>query len=251
MDASGVLRLTNGWGGFTSDEKVVIEMAEEQPLHGSREPTDLTAPRASGSIRRTTTMDGSYPEGLDGPLILVGRGRDLLTSLSGGSTILAEAGIRLHIGFAAGPSISSIDVYPGVPGVSALVGRTPSRGFRGCIDETTSAVRGSLAYLLLDEIPVSTLVSGYALHVQGDTNTAGDVEPAASRSGVAVSGSLRRLPGRRGDHDESGARQPAAGLSGTRSARRRRPERSSELARDACTRDQWSPTTKTAGRDHR
>ena len=117
-------------------------------------------------------MDGSYPEGLDGRLVLVGHGRDLLTPRPGAFTILAEAGIRMDVGFSAGPSIASIDIYPGVPGVSALVGRTPSKGFRGLIEETTSAVRGSLAYLLLDEIPVSTLVSGYARLAQGDTDPA-------------------------------------------------------------------------------
>ena len=36
-------------------------------------------------------------------------------------------------------------------------------GFRAVIDERTDARRGSIEYLLLDEIPVSTLVSGYAI----------------------------------------------------------------------------------------
>ena len=146
-------------------------MTQAESLHGTHEPTDRTPPRAAGSIRRTTTMDGLYPEGLEGPLLLIGRGRDLVTTASGAAEVIGEAHLRVDVQFPAGPSIAAIQVDPDVAGVGGLIGNTPSKGFRGLIDDTTSASRGSLAYLLLDDIPVATLVSGYALHVLGHSRT--------------------------------------------------------------------------------
>ena len=49
------------------------------------------------------------------------------------------------------------------PGLDALIGRRASTGFRRVIDEAVDVPRGSLGYLLLDEVPAATLVSGYAM----------------------------------------------------------------------------------------
>lgn len=147
-------------------------MGDDEHLYGTRQPTGGTPGRAPGSVRRTTSMDALHPEGLNGPLLIVGRGRDLLTARRGRPTVVAEAHLRVNIEFPAGPSIAGIEVHPDLSGVAGLVGKRPSAGFRSLIDETTSAVHGSLLYLLLDDIPVSTLVSGYALHSQGDTRPA-------------------------------------------------------------------------------
>jgi hypothetical protein len=57
----------------------------------------------------------------------------------------------------------AVTCEPAVDGVDALVGRVASTGFRAVIDSSTSANSGDLSYLLLDEIPVATLVSGYSV----------------------------------------------------------------------------------------
>ena len=60
----------------------MIRPKEHLPLHGTRAPTPLTPRHRPRSVRRTTTVDVEYPEGLDGPLILTGRGCNLCTHLN-------------------------------------------------------------------------------------------------------------------------------------------------------------------------
>ena len=52
-------------------------------------------PRRAGSVRRTVTMDFTWPEGLAGDTVLDGRARDLRTSEDGTVTVLAEAALGL------------------------------------------------------------------------------------------------------------------------------------------------------------
>ena len=65
------------------------------------------------------------------------------------------------------------------------IGRRASTGFRAVIDEAVDVPRGSLGYLLLDEIPAATLVSGYAMAAaaeRGELDIEGDeVERRRSR----------------------------------------------------------------------
>ena len=44
-------------------------------------------PRRAGSLRRTTTMDFTWPDGLAGDTVLDGRGRDLRTNGDGTATV--------------------------------------------------------------------------------------------------------------------------------------------------------------------
>src|SRR5215469_8466706 len=52
-------------------------------------------PRRAGSVRRTTTMDFTWPDGLAGDTVLDGRGRDLLTGGDGTVAVLAEASLAV------------------------------------------------------------------------------------------------------------------------------------------------------------
>jgi hypothetical protein len=87
----------------------------------------------------------------------------LVTLPDGSTRVAATASSYVEIGYTAGPIVQSVETEPAVSGLDSLVGRVASTGFRAAIDEGTSATHGSLAYLLLDEIPVSTLVSGYSV----------------------------------------------------------------------------------------
>jgi hypothetical protein len=69
--------------------------------------------------------------------------------------------------------VQSVRTTPEVDGVDALVGKVATTGFRAVIDRDTGARRGDLVYLLLDEIPASTLVSGYAV---GHAASRGELE---------------------------------------------------------------------------
>jgi hypothetical protein len=116
------------------------------------------------------------PDGLDGEIVQVGRARDLWTSADGGAAVAAEASLTVHSAYVDGPIVQSLMLSPTVDGLDSLVGRRASTGFRAVIDEATAAERGSLGYLLLDEIPAATLVSGFA------------VAAAAERGDVDLSG---------------------------------------------------------------
>ncbi len=72
-----------------------------------------------------------------------------------------------------GAIVTSLTVEPPVSGLDALVGTRAGGGFRKVIDQSVGAERGSLEYLLLDDLPGATLVSGFALAVAADR---GDVD---------------------------------------------------------------------------
>jgi Protein of unknown function (DUF2889) len=133
------------------------------PSHGPHEPTSGSPTRRPGSVRRTTTVDSLRPNEADQRLTLLGRGRDLITYPDGRTEVAATASSHIEIAYTAGPVVQSVTTEPVVTGAETLVGRVASTGFRAAIDAGTSARHGSLVYLLLDEIPVSTLVSGYAV----------------------------------------------------------------------------------------
>lgn len=94
---------------------------------------------------------------------LDGRARDLITHQDGTTEVAATASSRVLVGYTAGPVVQSVQLEPAVGGLDGLVGRLASTGFRAAIDAETTARPGELEYLLLDEIPVATLVSGYSV----------------------------------------------------------------------------------------
>jgi hypothetical protein len=139
------------------------------PRHGIHDPTRSTPPRARGSIRRTTTIDMLRPDGLLGDVVLVGRARDLATAEGGEATVVGEAGFLARVAFIADRKLVGIATSPAEPGAAALVGAKASSGFRAEIDRALPAHRDarSLLYLLLDDLPVAALVSGYAIGAGG------------------------------------------------------------------------------------
>src|SRR4051794_31378577 len=133
------------------------------PRHGPHEPTTGTPSRRPGSVRRTTTVDALRPRNLHEGLHLTGRGRDLVTDHDGTITVVGRAEMEVELAYTGGAVVQEIRTTPNVPGLEALVGKIATTGFRAVIDADTAARRGDLVYLLLDEIPVSTLVSGYSV----------------------------------------------------------------------------------------
>jgi hypothetical protein len=133
------------------------------PRHGTHAPSSGTLGRRAGSVRRTTTVDARRPEGMAVGVRLVGRGRDLVTGRDGAAEVVGRAATEVDVRYSAGPVVHAISAEPDVAGVQALVGRIASSGFRAVIDEAVETPPGSLLYLLLDEIPASVLVSGYAI----------------------------------------------------------------------------------------
>ena len=139
------------------------------PRQGTYAPTSGSPFRRPGSIRRTTTVDSTRPDGLEQPLVQLGLARDLLTTGDGDAVVLAEAEMHVRTKWTAeGAIVESLTLDPDVPGLDALVGRRAGGGFRAAIDASDGAEHGSLPYLLLDEIPGATLVSGFAMAVAAE-----------------------------------------------------------------------------------
>jgi hypothetical protein len=135
------------------------------PRHGIAEPTSGTPPRRAGSIRRTSTVDSTRPSGIGGTLVQHGRARDLRSDAHGRAQVVAEVVMEVRSEYTDGPVVSSLVLDPAVPTAAELVGCRASTGFRAAIDARVDVARGSLAYLLLDDIPGATLVSGFAASV--------------------------------------------------------------------------------------
>jgi hypothetical protein len=128
-------------------------------------------PRLAGSVRRTVTMDFTWPDGLQGDTLLDGRARDLRTNADGAATALAEA--SLGVVSDARRVIRRISSAPELPGRQSLVGESAMSGFRRRLAGVTTAGRGTSLigspamaatplYQLLDDVPGATLVSGAA-----------------------------------------------------------------------------------------
>jgi hypothetical protein len=135
------------------------------PRHGVHAPTLSTPPRRPASLRRTATTDMLRPDGLLGDLVLAGRARDLWTDAHGAARVLGESGYEARVAYLAQREIREVRSEPSLPAAQRLVGTRAMSGFRAVLDAALPAERDgrSLLYLLLDDLPVAALVSGFAM----------------------------------------------------------------------------------------
>ncbi len=135
---------------------------------GPHDPLPRTPRRVAGSVRRTSTLDFGRADGLDGPVGVDARARDLITRSDGTGEELAAATLTGSIDWTT-RSLTSIQSDPSASGLAELVGTSVASGFRARL---TTAVpehiaARSLLHLLLDDLPGAELVSGYALQRAG------------------------------------------------------------------------------------
>jgi Protein of unknown function (DUF2889) len=135
---------------------------------GPSDPTRSTPAREPGSVRRTSSIDTSRPDGIRADLVVDARARDLRTEPDGTAAVVAEAVLSARIDGAT-HLLSAIETTPEVPALSGLLGALVGPGFRRRVDEVVPDQReaGTLLYLLLDDLPGAVLVSGYALQRSG------------------------------------------------------------------------------------
>ncbi|WP_395106274.1 DUF2889 domain-containing protein [Actinomadura sp. SCN-SB] len=139
------------------------------PRHGPHDPTTATPPQRRGALRRTTTIDLLRPAGLDGDVIVDGRGRDLLLAGDGRARVVGESGVRARLDFMGGCALLEIETDPPVDAIQELLGAAVASGFRAKVGAAVpeEAAGRTLLHLLLDDMPGAVLVSGYALHTGG------------------------------------------------------------------------------------
>lgn len=125
-----------------------------------------TPPRRAGSVRRTTTHDCTRPEGLEGPVTMVARGRDLLTRPDSDAALLDF--VRIDTRVASG-IIERISAVPSVSGLTDLGGTNALSGFRARVQDAMPAEcrSGSVRFQLLDDLPVALMLSARALRAAG------------------------------------------------------------------------------------
>jgi Protein of unknown function (DUF2889) len=122
-----------------------------------------TPPRPAGSIRRTSHIDMSFPA--EGGLHLTGTCRDLVTRAD--AQVLAEATVdaTLDVDFV----LTALETTGGEVAASVLVDSLVRAGFRARVDQAMPPeMQGSPLFVLLDDLPVATLISGYARLYDGD-----------------------------------------------------------------------------------
>ena len=136
----------------------------DDSVAGPHHPVSPAPARRPGSVRRTSTIDTSRPDGIMGPPDIDARARDLWTAPDGTTTVVGEATIAAHLD-GHRHHLVSIAGTPDAPGLETLVGSVVGPGFRAKVDAAVPELRGTgvLLYLLLDDLPGATLVSGYSM----------------------------------------------------------------------------------------
>ena len=107
------------------------------------------------------------PDGWTGDLFLRGRARDLVTTDDGARvTATAEVDARAD----ATRALQELRTTPTIDGLDALIGAPVAAGFRGRVEAAAPQQRDACTplYLLLDDLPVAALVSGYAMQRAGE-----------------------------------------------------------------------------------
>src|SRR6195952_445055 len=121
---------------------------------------ELTTPaRPADSIRRTSHIDIFFePDHLR----LAGGARDLRT-VDGATSVVATASTAVVLDCER--RIAELVTTPTDPRTSSLVGLPAGGGFRAALEQTLPDQRlaATPLYLLLDDLPVATIISGYAM----------------------------------------------------------------------------------------
>jgi hypothetical protein len=138
-------------------------MAEAYPTTAPRNPGGHAPRRRPGSIRRTSTLETTWPDGREGQLQMVGRARDAVTPPGGGAPIVCgfdEFRARLQWD----RSITAIESTPPRPNIGRLVGARGGGHLRQALDELLPEERRGATplHLALDDISGVSLISGWA-----------------------------------------------------------------------------------------
>ena len=123
------------------------------------DPQISTIARQPRSARRTSHVDMDTPSRFE--VNIKGAARDFVTAADGSASTVGEA--TIDISTEPGYKLSRANCEPGQKIIEQLVGRVVGPGFRAALAE---AMDGSIsvehpAYLLMDELPVAALISGY------------------------------------------------------------------------------------------
>lgn len=135
-------------------------MPQTFPL--ARNPAGPAPLRRPGSIRRTSSIETTWPEGFGQPMLMQGRARDLYTPADGGAPqVLAEDSFTIMASQTR--EILSITVSPDRPHAQELVGVRAGGASRQALNAIMAQERmqGTPLFLLLDDFAGASLVAGW------------------------------------------------------------------------------------------
>lgn len=151
--------MSDASSGGQTDLAVVGQQAPSRPAPSPPE-------RLAGSVRRTSHVDMHWDLPADaepfaaGSLHLRGSARDLLTREADASEILGEAQVDARVDDTGG--LAAMHTAPRTGDVAALLGVRVGAGFRQRADAAFPGEAGTPLGLLIDDLPVAALISGYA-----------------------------------------------------------------------------------------
>jgi hypothetical protein len=177
-----------------------------------RGPAPAAFARRPGSIRRTSTIDTSWPSGTGRgtDTVLEGRARDLVTLASGEACGLGDA--QMTVITAPDKQIKAFTSTPATHALTALIEQNSMSGYRAALAECVpdQVERSSLLHSLLDDVPGASLVSGYAITRWDRAKDRAEWEQREKRPRRTMAGMcIGFAPGASGLNDDGTARMPA------------------------------------------
>ncbi|MFC4295832.1 DUF2889 domain-containing protein [Novosphingobium tardum] len=145
--------------------------------------------RRPGSVRRTSTIDTSWPEGFGQAMRMEGHARDVLTPAGGGEpVVLAED--RYVIVASPRREILSLETVPARPKAQELVGIRAGGESRAALMRIMAAEReaGAPLYLILDDFAGASLVAGWVWSLWDDRWRERASESGARRTSSSMEG---------------------------------------------------------------
>jgi hypothetical protein len=149
-------------GGGAPDRSVPIQLIDDPLPPPPRNPLALPPARRPRSVRRTSSIDMTWPEGPGTPMRMRGRARDVATGADGEVRVLADDAMEASIG--PERTIAAITCDPDRAGIGELVGARGGGGLRSAVDDALPNDRRQCTplALLLDDIAGASLVGGFA-----------------------------------------------------------------------------------------
>ncbi|MBV9842308.1 MAG: DUF2889 domain-containing protein [Sphingomonadaceae bacterium] len=138
-------------------------LANFRGLAAPANPIGVSPIRRAMSLRRTSSIDTSWPDGGGKPMLMHGHARDVFTAAEGGAIrIVAEDDVRILA--AATREILDIAASRRDPEVKQLVGQKGGGYLRGVLAQLLpdELAQGSPLNLLLDDFSGASLVAGWA-----------------------------------------------------------------------------------------
>ena len=153
----------------------------------ARQSAGTAPPRLPGSVRRTTSIDSEWPEGLGQPVAMTGRARDILTPAAGGVPVELGSG-AFAMTVSPNREILALSTTPAHPRTPELVGVRAGGASREALKSILGDLTGAPLFQVLDDFAGTSLVASWIWSEwvedwQGARQSAG-MEAVAGRRGT-------------------------------------------------------------------